>query len=75
MNDKELLIKEINDVKSRISNIWNSIYTKDIDTIKENWKDQTCELYIEKLKKIDFSINKIIKNLDKLITLNNSTKV
>ena len=66
MNDKVLIIQDIEKLKKNINDSWIDINNNDLKKLKEAWNSPACIQHLEKIKKADAKIISIINRLDYL---------
>lgn len=66
--ERDLAIKEIDTISSKIHNVWTELNIYDINYMKESWGDPLCEEYIRKVQNVDNTIKNMLDNLEELKT-------
>jgi uncharacterized protein YukE len=66
MNEKELMIKKIDQMSSRIHELWSDISIDDANKMQDSWKDSLCDEYVKKIKNLDRTIVELDDELDML---------
>ena len=66
MEEKELMIKKIDQMSSRIHELWSDISIDDANKMQDSWKDSLCDEYVKKIKNLDHTIVDLDNELDML---------
>jgi len=66
MNNNVEVVKNIEEIKNEINEIWKKVTIQDNETIADYWNDSVSIEYLKKIKEVDIIIKKIQDNLDLL---------
>ena len=62
----KIIINVIQNKKDQIYDIWTDILYTYVDRLKESWNDKACEIFVDKLRDLNYTMNKIMNELDNL---------
>ena len=63
----KFIINIIQTKRDEIYGLWTDILYTYVDRIKDSWNDNACQTYVEKLRDVNYIMDKIIRQLDELI--------
>ena len=66
MENKEIIIANIDKTTEKIHKIWNDLNIYDLENLRQSWKDELCDEFIKKIRSTDKTIVAILEQLDLL---------
>lgn len=60
-NEISQIVSKLESSRSKISDLWEEIKTKDIPEIKNSWYGQDCDFYIDKILEMDKDVKNALE--------------
>lgn len=62
----KFIINIIQNKRDEIYSLWTDILYTYVDRIKDSWNDKACQVYVDKIRDVNYIMDRIIRQLDEL---------